>query len=254
MAPVSDMATLLALMASTPAAPAPLPSHLAPLAPPPPSMPRVDKPAELAPRASPPAASAPVRTDAALVERAPAPPPPSRGGRPSLLAQHGNEILNLISKGYPPVACFLAAGVSKETLYSWRRKASNGIEPYAGFFRELVKREAQAKIEILGYVRAAAAGGPDKDGVYRNNPQSATWLLKNFYPDEFGDATTVRLVKDMHEGPVAKIDPRNLSDEELVAFKQLIIKASSNDKLLPAGEDEVEDAEFAEIPAEASPA
>jgi transposase len=89
------------------------------------------------------------------------------------------EFLDAVSKGnYIETAC-KAAGISKQTVYQWLKRAEHGETPFTAFRDALEKAEAKAELEVLETVRKAGQAGP------QYWPASMT-LLERRHPEKWG--------------------------------------------------------------------
>lgn len=93
---------------------------------------------------------------------------------PTALTPHvQSTILRAIGDGnYRHTAC-AAAGVHRNSLYNWEKKAEEGIEPYASFFDKLRVEEAKAEIALLAEIRAATMG---------DAWTSRAWIMERRFP------------------------------------------------------------------------
>ena len=70
-----------------------------------------------------------------------------------------------------------AAGVSKQTLYTWLRQGAEGEEPFTQFLDAVERAQGEADIRDLKTIREAAHGGAW---------QAAAWRLERRHPDQWG--------------------------------------------------------------------
>lgn len=70
-----------------------------------------------------------------------------------------------------------AAGVSKQTLYTWLRRGADGKRPFSGFLDAIERAQGEADIRDLKTIREAAQAG-----VW----QAAAWRLERRHPDQWG--------------------------------------------------------------------
>lgn len=98
------------------------------------------------------------------------------GGRPTLCTPEGYEpLLGLLRMGmYVQQACHMV-GISRDTIYDWLKRGSNGEEPYAEFSAAYEKAAAQAEMVALSDIRAG-----------KNNWQSRAWFLERRFRDRWG--------------------------------------------------------------------
>ena len=106
-----------------------------------------------------------------------------------------------------------AAGVSKSTFYSWLKKGSAGIEPYAEFTAEIEQAMGEAEKRLVLCVEAAAP----------LEWRAAAWKLERMYPKRYGPTLAAGI--EMPIAPDAGMDLGSLSMEELRALKYLTAKA-----------------------------
>jgi len=66
-------------------------------------------------------------------------------------------ILGHIANGNYIVSACLAAGIDRDTFYSWETKGQEGIEPYASFWKELQEAENTAEVEIISNIKKLAS-------------------------------------------------------------------------------------------------
>lgn len=129
-----------------------------------------------------------------------------RGGRPTKLTpQVQDEICESIRAGNYIEPSALRAGVTKESLYNWLRRAGCEIEKsntnkkyripakekkYIEFFHAVKQAEAEAEAHDLAVIRHAAAVG---------HWQAAAWRLERKHYDRWGRRQAIE-----HSGPDGK--------------------------------------------------
>lgn len=122
------------------------------------------------------------------------------------------NVCSLIRMGnYYSVACE-RNGVSPQLASVWRKKGGSGDfdgTQYHRLFEEVSR--AESEFECLTVARINQHGNL--------NPNQLQWLLKNRFPERWGDKTQVEHL----EGPPT-IDTSNFTDEELFQFSQLCLK------------------------------
>ena len=135
--------------------------------------------------------------------------------KPKLVDQELKErLLEAIRLGmYTEHACAYA-GIASRTFRLWREKAENGVEPYASFWLEVNKAEADAIIRRVARIEQAG-----KEGQW----QADAWLLERKYPDKFGRKEKLQLQGE----PNAPVEIElNWSDgKKLDREKEIIIEA-----------------------------
>jgi transposase len=90
---------------------------------------------------------------------------------------------NLAAGNYIETSC-AAAGISKQTFYSWKEKGEEDPDSAYGEFLELVERaRAQAEAANLRIIRKAAT----------DSWQAAAWLLERVYPERYGQRNRTTL-------------------------------------------------------------
>lgn len=138
------------------------------------------------------------------------------------------DLLELAKHGAPLSIMAQAAGVSPRTWTYWLRFARDGKEPYASFFSALHAQRARAAMEIVSEIRAASKGGPDKDGIWRNQWQAGRWLLETGWGRAFaGPPAEVEVRHEHTDGGIAgRVDMSKLSDNEFQALRALLVKAA----------------------------
>lgn len=122
------------------------------------------------------------------------------------------NVCNMIRIGNYFTAAVERFGVMHQTAGKWRAKGK--LPEYAGTVYERLANAisvAEAEFETLVVGKIHAAGNL--------NPNQLQWLLKNRFPERWGDKTQV----EMTEGPPT-IDTSNFTDEELFQFSQLCLK------------------------------
>lgn len=129
-----------------------------------------------------------------------------RRGRPTkLTAEVQAEICESIRAGNYIEPSAIRAGVTKETLYNWLRRASAELEKarsdkwyriptkerkYIGFFHAVKKAEAEAEAHDVAIIRAAADSG---------NWCASAWRLERKNYDRWGRKQAIE-----HSGPDGK--------------------------------------------------
>lgn len=101
------------------------------------------------------------------------------GGRPSKLTpERRKRLLDAIRAGAPKTHAAAAAGIDRETLRRWERRAEEPNAPaeYVAFAADLHACEAEAFVTLTATVRQAA----------RTDWRAAAWLLERRAPDEYG--------------------------------------------------------------------
>ena len=92
-------------------------------------------------------------------------------------------ILDAIDAGNYRQTAAAAAGVHRNSLYVWERKAEAGEEPYASFMHDLMKAEAQAEIKLLAEIRNAQPAVTGQTGA--DVWTAKAWILERRFPARF---------------------------------------------------------------------
>lgn len=104
-------------------------------------------------------------------------PTENRGRKSKLNDETKDIILKHIADGMPVKLSCMAAGVSENTFYQWKRKGSREPNGYYGkFFKEVQTAEGQAISVKMMQVHAAS----------QRSWQAAAWWLERRYPEYFG--------------------------------------------------------------------
>jgi hypothetical protein len=141
-----------------------------------------------------------------MSKKKPAKPP--KGLNEELIKQ----ICDLVRIGNYVSASGERYGIPHTTMSLWRAKGRD--EANAGTIYETLTKsleKAEAEFETLVVAKIHSAGNL--------NPNQLQWLLKNRFPERWGDKTQVEHL----EGPPT-IDTSNFTDEELFQFSQLCLK------------------------------
>jgi hypothetical protein len=115
-------------------------------------------------------------------------------------------ILDAIEAGnYKQVACE-HAGIHRNTLGLWEKRAENGEEPFASFVEKLRTAEAKAQMELLAEIRNARQ--PDTgDPIWT----SRAWIMERRWPKLY--AQRVRLaVAEERESLISQLQ-RKLDED-----------------------------------------
>lgn len=116
-----------------------------------------------------------VRKGDNAVERAELSP---RSGRVALTPELIETIALNVASCAPLKDCAQAAGISRETLDEWLRRADDPREPDP-IYRSLAESVARARSTAVVGMAATARSG-------RKGWQGSAWLLERRYPEEFG--------------------------------------------------------------------
>ena len=142
----------------------------------------------------------------------------SNRGRPALLdinPEIQTRIVSAVRGGnYIEVAAAFG-GISKETLYAWLRKGAKDKDgPYKDFSDSIQLALAEAEVQDVSVVNRAALGVKDSNGNFVILPdwKASAWRLERRNQSRWN--SKVRIEKS--DTP----DPKDLSDEELLALLQ----------------------------------
>lgn len=98
--------------------------------------------------------------------------------RPTKLnAEIQTRIVAFLGAGAYVETAACAAGVSKQTLYTWLRRGADGDRRYAGFLDAVEKAQSEADLRDLKTIREAA-----QSGIW----QAAAWRLERRHPEQWG--------------------------------------------------------------------
>lgn len=84
-------------------------------------------------------------------------------------------------KGLPIYKCAALAGISKAAVTAWKKKAEEGLEPFASFWLRFEQADAIAQLNCLDVVDGTIAG----DAVSAAQFAAATWKLEHKWPSDF---------------------------------------------------------------------
>ena len=142
----------------------------------------------------------------------------NKGGRPGKLTP---ELQDLICK-HLESGCYLetaaaVAGVVKQTLHGWLRRAAKGEPEYIAFREAVEAAQAGADSENVETIRQAS----------KKDWRAAAWRLERKHQKRWG--TVQRHEVSGPEGKAVEVkqvamDLSSLSAEELIAFRSLLAK------------------------------
>lgn len=99
-------------------------------------------------------------------------------GRPTKLTPDLQaRIVAFLGAGAYMETAAAAAGVSKQTLYTWLHRGAEGDRPYKAFLDAVEKAQGEADIRDLKTIRDAAQAGAW---------QAAAWRLERRHPEQWG--------------------------------------------------------------------
>lgn len=128
-----------------------------------------------------------------------------------------DRIVALIRAGNYIEVATRACGISKETLYRWLRRGSEGEQPYKALVDAVEKAAAEAEardVALLG-----------QHGT--KHWQAAAWRLERKNPRRWGRKDSIEVSMDDEKPAQARssrIDPSKLSPEERAVFDRLRAK------------------------------
>ena len=82
------------------------------------------------------------------------------------------------------------AGIDSSTFRLWRQDAADGIEPFASFWPDVTKAEADSIIRRMSRIEKAAEEG---------NWTADAWVLERKYPDKFGKRDRLEISADNNQ-------------------------------------------------------
>jgi len=159
-----------------------------------------------------------------------------RIGRPTKCTPQTTEaICAQLRTGLPLTIAAAAEGVTSPDLAHWRRSAADGDEPFATFFTEVARAEAQGIAGLYGEVRRESKPGPEGERV--EDWKARVRLLESVSRDQFGQSVAV-VVKAQAEASQEVLDVarRVLPPEHFAA----LMAALSEDDDAPADGAEVQ--------------
>ena len=162
------------------------------------------------------------------------------GGRPTKLTPAlGKAIAVLIRRGMSYQKAALAAGISEPTFHRWRKRGSEGEEPYVEFYELCEEANAQLQQDLLDRMLHIAEGHSEQrpltrvvhqeriqqDGSIKVEKRTeyvgmdfkaVAWLLEHKWPQEFANRTR-------HEGTVGFNHGGKVGVEQAKPFEVLIV-------------------------------
>lgn len=134
-------------------------------------------------------------------------------GRPSKYTQaRRDRILEALAEGHYVETAARLGGISPTTYYEW-------VAELPEFAEATQKARAKAEDDLVGHIRAAAAG------VGELPPQwtAAAWILERTRPERFGRIDRSKIEVTRAE-PAQRDDFSKLSDEELAQLEVITAK------------------------------
>lgn len=129
--------------------------------------------------------------------------------RPTKLTPKLQErVVGFVRAGAYVETAAAAAGISKETLYSWLRRGAAGEAPFAAFAEAVEEAQALAEMRDLALIGKAA----------ETEWTAAAWRLERKFPDRYGRRTKHEVsgpeggpieVADVRAKLLARLAPRN---------------------------------------------
>lgn len=153
--------------------------------------------------------------------------------RPTKLTPKLQErIVGFVRAGAYVETAAAAAGISKETLYSWLRRGAADEVPFAAFAEAVEEAQALAEMRDLALIGKAA----------ETEWTAAAWRLERKFPDRYGRRTKHE-VSGLDGGPIAHehrhtITPDALSERIDALAARLTGEAPGSDARALAGGDE----------------
>jgi hypothetical protein len=112
-----------------------------------------------------------------------------------LTEQLASDLVGLVRRGnFLQVAC-RACGVSPTMLHKWLKKGHNGEQPYRDLAEKLSAAQAEAEIELVDTLNAAAS----------RDWKAAAWKLERKYPDRYGPRLEARIESQVTDERVATL-------------------------------------------------
>jgi transposase-like protein len=139
------------------------------------------------------------RTDRGMKKNPAAPaaePDPPRMGRPTkLTADLKERLIGALRSGAPNETAAGFAGIAESTFYAWLARAQEDLKAnpeiatdYTEFQEAVEKAQAEAELEKLLIINAAAKGKPTTEGApgTAGQWQAAAWFLERRHPERYG--------------------------------------------------------------------
>jgi hypothetical protein len=106
-------------------------------------------------------------------------------GRPPTIEDPAVQeiILEAIRAGNYRQTAVAAAGMHRNSLYHWEKRAEEGVEPYASFMARMSIEEAKAEIALLAEIRSAQAAVVGVSGA--DVWTAKAWILERRFPQRF---------------------------------------------------------------------
>jgi transposase-like protein len=121
---------------------------------------------------------------------------PPRMGRPTkLTADLKERLIGALRSGAPNETAAGFAGIAESTFYAWLARAQEDLKnnpeiatDYTEFQEAVEKAQAEAELEKLLIINAAAKGKPTTEGApgTAGQWQAAAWFLERRHPERYG--------------------------------------------------------------------
>jgi transposase-like protein len=121
---------------------------------------------------------------------------PPRMGRPTkLTADLKERLIGALRSGAPNETAAGFAGIAESTFYAWLARAQDDLKAnpeiatdYTEFQEAVEKAQAEAELEKLLIINAAAKGKPTTEGApgTAGQWQAAAWFLERRHPERYG--------------------------------------------------------------------
>jgi transposase-like protein len=120
----------------------------------------------------------------------------ARMGRPTkLTADLKERLIGALRSGAPNETAAGFAGIAESTFYAWLARAQDDLKAnpeiatdYTEFQEAVEKAQAEAELEKLLIINAAAKGKPTTEGApgTAGQWQAAAWFLERRHPERYG--------------------------------------------------------------------
>lgn len=138
-------------------------------------------------------------------------------------------ILTNLAHGAPVQTACAAVGINRSTFYDWKEKGEAGQEPFATFFHEVERAEAQAEMARLQIVEEAT----------REDWKAAIWWLERRHPETWGRRD--RFEHSSPPGQPVQVRHEGSLDPYLPVVAQLVVELEAQGRQLAAQEGDLPD-------------
>lgn len=131
--------------------------------------------------------------------------------------------LEAVKQRLPLYLCAAAAGVTRETVIEWRKRAAEGEEPFASFWAKVEAERARGAKVLLGRVSRAS-----KDP---KNWKAAVWLLERCYQpyeDSSTGSSVPQVGENRHVIDAGELDPERLLLERIDRTRSSLASAQAD--------------------------